>query len=442
MHIYFPPNDVKIEGMENIFIPPMYLIRQNYSNFKISNLKAHIIQQLKKLDIDSFQGKRICITAGSRGIPHMPLIYRTVCDYLRELGASPFLVPAMGSHGNADAKGQLEVLASYGITEQSVNAPILSTMSVIQYGTLDGNLPLYCDEYAASADGIIIMHKVKPHTDFRAEHESGLAKMIAIGLANHKGASTFHKLGFEHFPQYLPQTAQTFIHRFPVIGAIGIVQNAYDEICAIEAAPGRDLLELDARLLQLAKERIPAFKFHDLDLLIIDRIGKEISGFGADPNVTGRTNGIQKDFSKILNLKRLFIADLTEDTHENGCGIGAADITTRRCLNHINWSTTWTNLITSNGIQGAKIPLYMNTDKEAILLAIRTCIGSDPSNMRIARIKNTLSLHDIQVSPALYQELKGRNDIELLAEAQPMEFDADGFLIPFKKAGENNLEKL
>ena len=431
MHIDFPEVNVKIEGMDNIAVPPMLHIRQLYDRQKIDDIPSHIKKILSALPKTDLCGKRICITAGSRGIPHMAQLYRSVCSFLKEKGAHPFLVPAIGSHGGATDEGQKEMLAQYGLTEESVGAPILSNMDVVEYGRLSNGSPLYCDKNAAFADGIIIMHKVKPHTDFRAEHESGLAKMIAIGIAKHKGATEFHRLGFEHFAARLPEAAEIFIKTFNVVWAIGIVQNAYDEICTIEAAPGHKLLDLDKALLIQAKQRIAQFKFKQVDVLIIDQIGKEISGFGADPNVIGRTNGIQKDFSDILKMDKLFIAGLTETTHHNGAGIASADITTRRCLNDIEWSSTWTNIITSSRIRGAAIPMYMNNDRDAIRLAIRTCTGIDARNVRMARIRNTMDLNDILVSPSLYAELKSRKDVELISGMQDMKFDADGFMLPF-----------
>lgn len=431
MYIPFPPAEVKIEGMERIQIPQMLHIRQRYDAAKLDDPAAHLKKQLAALPVADLRGKRIAVTAGSRGIPHMAALYRAVCEYLKERGADPFLIPAMGSHGNATAEGQRELLAYYGVTEETVGAPIMSSMEVVEYGRLDNGTVLWCDRFAAEADGIVIMHKVKPHTDFRAEHESGLAKMIAIGIAKHKGATEFHRLGFEHFARRLPEAAEHFLRSYYVPFAVGIVQNAYDEICTVEAAVGERLLDLDARLLREAKKKIPQLKTKNLDVLIVDRIGKEISGFGADPNVTGRTNGLQEDFADTLKVQKLFIAGLTEKTHHNGTGIGAADLTTRRCLNSIDWGQTWTNLITSSRIKGACIPMYLNNDRDAICLAIRTCTGIDPEQVRIARIRTTLELDDILVSPALYEELKDRSDVELLAPASPLEFDAEGFLLPF-----------
>lgn len=314
LYIEFPHAEVKIEGMEHIEVPGMLHIRQRYDPTKIDDLAGHLTRQLEALPQQNLCGKRIAVTAGSRGIPHIALLYRTVCAYLRRCGAEPFLVPAMGSHGGGTAEGQTDILAAYGLTEESVGAPIRSCMDVVEYGRLDNGTHLYCDRLAAEADGIVVMNKVKPHTDFRAEHESGLTKMIAIGIAKHKGATEFHRLGFEHFAQRLPQAAERFLQAYNVPFAVGIVQNAYDEICTLEAAPGGELLALDAKLLREAKQKIPRLKCNSVDVLIIDRIGKEISGFGADPNVTGRTNGIQADFAGVLDTQKIFIAGLTETT--------------------------------------------------------------------------------------------------------------------------------
>lgn len=431
LYIEFPHAEVKIEGMEHIEVPGMLHIRQRYDPTKIDDLAGHLTRQLEALPQQNLCGKRIAVTAGSRGIPHIALLYRTVCAYLRRCGAEPFLVPAMGSHGGGTAEGQTDILAAYGLTEESVGAPIRSCMDVVEYGRLDNGTHLYCDRLAAEADGIVVMNKVKPHTDFRAEHESGLTKMIAIGIAKHKGATEFHRLGFEHFAQRLPQAAEQFLQAYNVPFAVGIVQNAYDEICTLEAAPGGELLALDAKLLREAKQKIPRLKCNSVDVLIIDRIGKEISGFGADPNVTGRTNGIQADFAGVLDTQKIFIAGLTETTHHNGSGIGAADLTTRRCLNSIDWGITWTNLITSGRIKGANIPMYLDNDRDAIRLAIRTCAGINPAKVRIARIRTTLDLNELQVSPALYEELCQRDDVELLEAEKPFAFDADGFMLPF-----------
>lgn len=430
MFIQFPHVDITVKGMEAVKIPPMIKIRQKFDGSKITNIYEYVFKKLNNLGLQGLQGKRICITAGSRGIPDMPTLYKAVVDFLISRKANPFIVPAMGSHANATAEGQLDLLARYGLTEESIGCPILSSMDVVEYGVLDNGTHLYCDKYASEADGIIILNKVKPHTDFHGEHESGLCKMIAIGISKHMGATSFHSMGFEHFAEYLPKCASMFLSSFPIVCGIGLVQNAYDEICSVEAAKPEGLLALDAALLREAKERIAKFMFKDLDLLIIDQIGKEISGYGADPNVTGRTNGIQKDFDNTLNVNKLFIAGLTDKTHNTASGLAQADITTRRCLNSVDWSSTWTNIVTSGRIRGCAIPMYVDTDKEAIRLALHCCSGADSSNYRVARIKTTLDLFEIQISPALYHCIKDNPAISIIEEAHDMAFDSEDFLIP------------
>lgn len=427
MFIHFPKVHMRIEKVEDAYFPPMIRIRQIYDAQKIDNVSEHLLRQLHSLQNQDISGKRIAITVGSRGIPHLADILKTLSTFLKMQGAFPFLVPAMGSHGGATAEGQTMLLNGYGITESSVGAKIVSDMAVEKYGEIEG-IPLYCDRAALNADGIIVFNKVKPHTDFRGNIESGLCKMIAIGLGKHKGATVLHAAGFVHFSRLLPKIAEVFLHTAPVLCGIGVVQNAYDEICALDVATPEELIELDRRLLTLAKERIAKFKFDTLEVLIIDQIGKNISGFGFDPNVVGRINSGLPGFSDILHLQRLFIRGITPETEHNGCGISAADITTRRCLNEIDWDTVWTNMITSTMIHGGKIPMYMNNDRDALSIAIRTCGAMHPDRIRIARIQNTLKLSEIEVSRALYDEICHRPDIEYLDGPYPMRFDHEGNL--------------
>ena len=433
MYIDFPKVEVVIQGMEQIKIPPMVRIRQKYDDYFIKDLPSHIRLQMNILpDRKDYKGKRICITAGSRGIPHLDVILKAICDQLKAWGAKPFIIPAMGSHGGGTAQGQLEILAGYNVTKETIGVPVISSMEVVQYGTLDDGTPLYCDRYAYQSDGIVLLNKIKPHTDFRGEHESGLAKMIAIGISKHKGASAFHRMGFSKFAENIPRAAECFIDRLPVAFGVGIVQNAYDDIYNIDIIPKEQIMAKDKELLVIAKEKLAKFKFKDLDVLIIDEIGKNISGFGFDPNVVGRTNGWQPGFSEILNLQKLFIRGLTEQSHHNGSGISEADITTGRCINSIDWSVTWTNIITSTRICGGRIPMYMNNDREALLLAIKTCNGVNYDKVKIARIKNTLELYEIEVSLPLYEELKDYSEVKWLQGPYELKFDNEGFMLPLK----------
>lgn len=432
MYIDFPPvSGVIVEGMDTMTLPQMVTIRQKYDSTKIEDVTASVTQKMEQaLQYKAaFAGKRICITAGSRGIPHLDLILLAICGQLKMWGAKPFIIPAMGSHGGGTAQGQLELLASYNITPQSMGVPVLSSMAVVQYGVLSNGTPLYCDKYAYESDGIVVLNKQKPHTDFHGPHESGLAKMIAIGLGKHKGASAFHMQGFPEFAQRIPEAAACFLNACPVAFGVGIVQNAYDELCAIEVAPPEAMLKMDEINLLLAKEKLARFLFPSLDVLVLDTIGKNISGYGQDPNVTGRANGSDPSFKTVLDLKKLVILGVTAESHNNGTGIAAADVTTLRCMRGIDWAAVWTNLITSTEIQGCKMPMYANSDKEAILLAIRTCNNIHFDRVKLARVRSTLELHEIEVSLALYEELKQNPRVELVRGPYALAFDESGYLL-------------
>lgn len=427
--INFPPMEIKVEGMEEIKMPKMMKIKQIYDKSKIQDLKLWIENEMESniSNKDNFNGKRICITVGSRGIPKLDLIVKTLVNKLKEWGASPFIVPAMGSHGGGTAEGQKEYIAGYNITEEYIGVPILSSMEVVKIGELPDKTPVYCDKYAYESDGIVVLNKVKPHTDFRGKHESGMAKMMAIGIAKHKGASMFHMKGFASFAERIPQVCDVFLKNAPIAFGVGIVQNAYDEISELEVMEKDKILDRDAALLKIAKEKIAKFKMPTIDVLIIDEMGKNISGCGFDPNIVGRSSS--PGFEDVINLQKLFVRGLTKETHNNACGLGLADITTLRCLNNVDFESTWVNIVTSTRLNGGSIPVYANSDKDALLTAIRTCVGIDFEKVRVVRIKNTLSMEDIEVSESYYDELKNRNDVEILSEPFDIKFDEEGYMM-------------
>lgn len=428
MRINFPEIHTPVQGLDEITIPSMVTVHQAYDPQKIDNAEEWLKNEMetKVEDKGRFKDKRICITAGSRGIPDLDKMLRGMCDTLKEWGAKPFIIPSMGSHGGATAEGQLEMLQGYNITEESMGVPVCSSMEVVQYDELNG-IPLYCDKYAYESDGIVIFNKVKPHTDFRADHESGLAKMIAIGIAKHKGAAMFHSFGFHRFGELIPPVAEKFLEKCPFAFGVGVVQNAYDDICAIEVCNKDNFMETDARLLGTAKDKIAKFLFDDIDVLIIDEIGKNISGNGHDPNVTGRN--ITHTFgASTLNLKKLFVRGITPEAHHNGCGLGSCDVTTRRCLNDIDWEITWANVLTTGIMDACMIPLYVNTDEEAVKMCIHTLYNTDPDKARIVHIKNTLCLETIQVSKPLYESIKDTPGISYVSGPVPMHFEENGMM--------------
>ena len=433
--IDFPEMDFFVQGIDEVTIPKMVRIREKYEDDKIDDVKAHLINELDNLEIDSqsLRGKKIALTVGSRGIPSLPVLVRTMCDKLKEWGAEPFIIPAMGSHGGGTVEGNVQILTDYGITEDAMGVPIKASMDVVQVGAInDGaHTPIYCDKNAAEADGIVLFNKVKPHTDFKGYVESGMCKMIAIGIAKHFGCSWFHRQGFDTFGERIPMVAAEFLKNMNVIMGVGVVQNAFDEISEIKAYPKDKIIEGDHELLQIAKRRLPRMKFDNIDVLIIDQIGKNISGEGADPNVTGR--GCMPGFEDDFHCKKMFVRKLTPPSHGNACGLCYADVTTRQCLQSVDWESTWINFSTNMMLSAGKIPVYQNTDYEALRLAIRTCTKlSDYSQARIARIRDTLSLSEVEVSEALLPDVIGRDDVEILSEPYELEFDDDGNMKDFE----------
>lgn len=432
--IDFPEMNFFVQGIDEVTIPKMVRIREKYEDDKIEDIKAHLHNELDGLEIDreKLKGKTIAVTVGSRGIPSLPLIIKTICDRLKQWGAEPFIIPAMGSHGGGTVEGNLQILADYGITEEAMEVPIKASMDVIKIGEIndDAHTPVYCDKYAAEADGIVLFNKVKPHTDFKGYVESGICKMIAIGIAKHFGCSWFHRQGFDTFAERIPMVSEVFLKNMNVIMGVGVVQNAYDEISEIKAFTKNRIIEGDHELLQIAKRRLPKMKFDNIDVLIIDYIGKNISGEGADPNVTGR--GSMPGFEDDFHCKKMFVRSLTPQSHGNACGLCYADVTTRKCLQSVDWESTWINFSTNMMLSAGKIPVYQNTDYEALRLAIRTCTKlTDYSKARIARIKDTLSLSEIEVSEALLEDVKDRSDVEILSEPYELEFDSEGSLKDF-----------
>ena len=301
-------------------------------------------------------------------------------------------------------------------------------MEVVEVGRLSNGAPVYVDKIATEADGIVLFNKVKPHTEFRGKHESGLFKMVAIGLGNHKGASMFHAQGYKNIPTLLPELGQVFLDNCKFVFGIGVLQNAYDDICTIKMCDKSNIFHVDAEMQEEAKAKIPNFKFKDIDLLIIDEIGKNISGSGMDPNVVGRN--MAQTFVDDTGIRYIMVRGVTEKSHHSGVGIGLADMSTRRCLNSIDWDATWTNVVTATVLGGGGgIPTYRNNDKDAIYTSIKCCSGIDMKRPRIVRIKNTLETANIEVSEPLYEELKSHPEIEYVEGPYELKFDDEGFIV-------------
>jgi len=427
MWIDFPPIDVKIQGLERLTIPRMVKIRQKYDCRKIEDIPGHI-RAVLETGVENkafFAGKRIAITAGSRGIPYYPVIMKTVVDILREWGAAPFIVPAMGSHAGATAEGQREMLAGFGITEEAIGCPVVSSMDTVALGTLEDGTVIYCDKHAYESDGIIIFNKVKPHTCFKAEHESGLMKMMVIGLGKHRGAASMHAQGYGKFPERLLNGGKLFIEKAPVVLGVGLVQNAHDDISDFEVFRPEEIVAGDAAMLRTAKAKMARFLFPDTDIIIIDRIGKDISGSGFDPNVVARKD---RKFQGALENQIIFVRGLTEKTHHNAVGLNSADITTLRCVREADWGITWTNIMTATSVSRCRIPCFAPNDKDALLWSIKSCTDSSRDHVRIVRIRDTVNMEYIEVSENMAEEMRGREDIEILSDPYEISFDQDGYI--------------
>jgi hypothetical protein len=420
-------------NMEKFFrgidIPKMVKVRQHFERESIEDIPGTIRKELNKDGIIGriIKGNRVAITVGSRGIANMPRIVREIVDVVREKGGLPFIVPTMGSHGGATAEGQAEVLAELGITEDSVKAPVVSSMEVVQIGVSPNALPVYMDKHAyTEADAIIVTGRIKPHTSFRATYESGLAKMIAVGLGKQVGAEIIHEAGVDNIPERVEEIARVAIDKSKIAFAVGIIENAYDETYKITAIPKEMILNEEPALLEQAKLLMPSILFDACDVLIVDEMGKNISGSGMDPNI------VRRNYSGSVKHKplaqRVAVLDLTRESQGNANGMTNADVCSRRFFDKISFESTYANPLTNRLAESVKIPMVMENDSLAIRAAMKTCFDVDYKQMRIIRIKNTLDLEHMYISEFLLNEAKGHPNIEILSEPEMMSFNKWGNL--------------
>lgn len=420
--------DIVKELLKDIPLPQMVKIRQAFPAPEVKDVSATLRQILEQSgQLDRVRpGMRIAIAVGSRGVNQIPALVGTTVSELKKRGAEPFVVPAMGSHGGATASGQAEVLAHLGITQETVDCPIVSSMEVVEISRLANGLPVYVDKHAYEADGIVLINRIKPHTAFRGPNESGLAKMIAIGLGKQKGAETCHAYGFKHMAEHVPAMAREAIAKAPILFGIGTVENAYDRVAKIVVTGAADLIETDRQLLVEAKAAMPRICFSPIDVLVIDEIGKDISGDGMDPNITGRyptpypTGGPE--------VSKMVVLDLTEKANGNANGVGTADFTTRRLVEKADLQAMYANGLTSTVVGPTAIPTTLDCDRDAIRAAVKTSNALDLSQVRLVRIKNTLQLNEIMISTALLPEAQALPNVTILSEPFVMQFDEQGNL--------------
>ena len=393
------------------------------------DVPGRIVREMEKIRGDVTPGMRIAVTVGSRGICRIHEVARTVVDCFRAWGAEPFIVPAMGSHGGATAEGQARVLADYGIMEETMGVPIRSSMAVAELGRLPENpdIRLYMDRNAYEADKVFVINRVKPHTDFHGYNESGIAKMLVIGLGKQAQAIAVHNYLLPGLRDYVPAVARAVIATGHILGGLALVEDGHDQLSIIECARPEDIVETDHRLLEKVRHMTAQLPFAKCDVLLVDWMGKDITGSGMDTNVVGRLRieGAEHTGPKI---SRICVLDLTEPSHGNALGIGIADITTRRLADKIDWKATYENVLTSRFVERGFLPIVQECDRDVVNTALYTCGHVTAETVRFARIRDTLHLGEMYVSDALLADMSGDERIHVLERGLPLCFDGRGDL--------------
>ena len=409
--------------------PSMLPVRQRFEAPQLDDVARATAEALEPLRARVTTGMTVAVTAGSRGIHDKAAVVRSAGEWLRSVGAEPFVVPAMGSHGGATAEGQVTMLAELGMTEQSLGMPIHATMDTVDLGRVPDGPTAYLDRYAAAADAILVINRVKAHTDFKGDIESGLAKITAIGLGKQRGAEGIHRYGPANLGSWIPQVARRIIDTGKVLGGLAILENAFDRAARIELVePDQIGGPREQELLREAKGLMATLPFDHLDVAVIDVMGKDKSGSGMDTNVIGRMmirGSAEFDRPNITNIA---VLDVSDASHGNAIGLGLADFIPFRILERINLRSCYINAMTSGlgGPQRGQIPMAMPTDRDAVAAAILTCGRADLENARVVRMPDTLDLEHLLVSESLREEVDADDGLEVIAEAAPMSFDADG----------------
>lgn len=425
--------------------PKMVRVRQHFERPRVEDVPATIRAELQRLSLERTirPGQTVALTAGSRGITDIPLILRSVVEFLKELGAKPYLVPTMGSHGGGTAEGQRGVLESYGITESYVGAPIRASMETVSLGTTAEGFPVFLDKHASEADHIGVVGRVKPHTGYHGPIESGLMKMMLIGLGKHAGALAYHRILLEYpYDLVVRSVGKVIRSKAPIAFGLGIVENAYDETALLRAVAPPEFEPREEEMLVLAKKWLAKLPLSKADLLIVDEIGKDISGSGMDTNVVGRKRAFRNDqaVKGQPEMMRIFVRGLTARTHGNAAGIGMADFTTSRLVKQMNYKNTCINCLTAGYPEGANLPVHMETDREVLDAALVIIGTRESQDARIQRIRNTLCLEEVELSEPCLHDASRVTEFTVLGEARPLTFGPDGNLPAFNPAAEREHE--
>ena len=421
-----------------IIFPEMAVVRQKFVMAGVQDIPAAVYASFNSIPSDvmslkSAKGKSVAVAVGSRNIDNLQLVVEKCLRFLEQRGFNPFIVPAMGSHGAATAEGQERVLAHLGITKASVGAPVRSSLEVVQIGQTGQGIPVYLDKLASEADHIVLVNRIKKHTEFEHKFESGLMKMMAIGLGKQAGAAMYHQamLSFG-YANVIQSIADYVLQKANILCGVGIVENGYGRTAKIGIGLREKIEEQEIALFKLAKSLSPALPFEEADVIVIDEMGKDISGTGFDTKVVGRIGlPLVTPDPESPNIKRIVVCDLTEASEGNAVGVGVADIITRRLRDKIDQEALDMNTITGVCPESGKTPLTLGSDREALDVAIR-CVGLIPTEkLKIMRIKNTSCLSEVDVSTGYADELKTCEELEVIRDWHDMAFDGEGNLPPF-----------
>jgi hypothetical protein len=430
------PEETILDACGETALPEFGVIEQVWetdpiTEDRIADRAGQAVNALALEDVPD--GGEVAVGVGSRGIANLPALVRGVVERLDELGYEPFIFPAMGSHGGATAEGQQEMIESLGVTESRVGCEIRSSMEVIKVGeTPDRGVEVVADEHAAAADAILPVNRIKPHTDFDGAVESGLSKMLVIGMGKQRGAKTAHEWAIDwSFRNMIPEITEQLLDALPIVGGVAVVEDQHDETTLIEGIRPEGFLDREAELLETAYEIMPTLPFDAVDVLVLDRQGKDVSGQGLDTNVIGRRPfAINEPEPELPDVKRIFVRRLTETTHGNAMGMGSVDFAHADLLAELNSDNTLINAITASTIRGVRLPPVVETDRAGLIASLSTIGVVDPDEARVLRAADTMHLGTLYASQALVEEARQRDDLRVLREPEPIEFDDGQFENP------------
>ena len=412
----------------------MIKIKQLLDDTRVEDINALIRSEMDRLQISSRIKPRsnVAITVGSRGIKDIVPITASIVREIRLLEGNPFIVPAMGSHGGATAVGQQKILDDYGISEKSVGAPIVSSMEVVKIGETQSGIPVFIDQKACGADHIIVVNRIKPHTEFHGQIESGLVKMMVIGLGKHQGAIIAHQFAVKYgYERTISEMGRYILGRAPISLGVAIVENGYCQTAQITAIDPKDFFETERKLLEVAKNKTPKIPFDEMDILIVDECGKEISGAGMDTKVIGRIMNIYEMELNHPKITRIILRDLSRKTLGNATGVGLADYVTKRVAEKIDYRSSYMNCVTAVTPEKGRLPIVCENDKEALDFAIATAGPVNPYSVGIVWVKNTSNLNEMFISQGLLTKAREKENLEIVGNELKMEFDEQDNLVEF-----------